>query len=70
MNFFQANLREHITTEFVVGCGDDEMGSGVQNGYFPSEIDPTVERNMFETGVCLPIDSHDGELTSISCRLR
>ena len=62
MNFFQANLREHITTEFGVGCGEG-LGSGVQNGYFPSTIDPTKGQNMFEAGVCCFFLLHSERVT-------
>ncbi|KAF8522812.1 hypothetical protein JB92DRAFT_2886140 [Gautieria morchelliformis] len=48
VNFFQANLREHINTDFEVGCGEDDVGNGVHNGGFPSAIDPIIGRNMFE----------------------
>lgn len=52
-NFFQANFREHITTDVPVGHGEDVLGHGVENGYFPSSVDPTISRNMVETGVRL-----------------
>ncbi|KAF8588315.1 hypothetical protein K439DRAFT_1658539 [Ramaria rubella] len=50
-NYFQANLREYIKAdEYGLGCGEAGLGNGVQNGYFSSNIDPSIGRNMYESG--------------------
>jgi hypothetical protein len=49
----QFNLREHITTDCLqhVASGEAEVGDGIQNGWFPPQLDLSKGWGMREAGV-------------------